>query len=417
MVNFNYTHYKLQPIYRFSIAFIFFSLAVVSRFTFLTHATGGPFVTFYPAIILSFYFCGTFPGAMVAVLSGLAGSYYFIPPYNHFSTLIHISYAIVFFSITSALIGFFISRLHRYIEETNVILDNEMIGSMMIRDRKIVWCNKAMSTILGYSQSELLGSSTKMLFADEAMYETIGRNAYPLKNGTPYRIQLEMKKVDGHKVWIDMSGSAIPYDTGLSLWLVNDISKLKALESELKHQVDHDFLTGLHSRSWFMEQATIELHRASRFNTPLSLLMLDIDFFKLVNDTYGHQTGDIALKSVAQFMQKNLRDFDMCARIGGEEFVILLPQTNQDKAHEVAERIRLFIQNTPVQRPEIKVPLPTGESSLQLTVSIGLSSLSSKEDSIDDLISKADKALYQAKHTGRNRVCVAGLPDSQSTEL
>ncbi|WP_052177667.1 diguanylate cyclase [Methylotenera sp. G11] len=409
MVNFNYTHYKLQPIYRFSVALIFFALALISRFTFLTHATGGPFVTFYPAIILSFYFCGTFPGAMVAVLSGLAGSYYFIPPYNQFSGHIHISNAIIFFSITSTLIGFFISRLHRYIEETNVILNNEMIGSMMLRDRKIIWCNKAMSTILGYTQSELLGSSTKMLFADEAMYETVGRNAYPLKSGAPYRTQFEMKKVDGHKVWIEISGAAIPYDSGLSLWLVNDISKLKALEEELKHQIDHDFLTGLRSRAWFMEQATIELHRASRFNTPLSLLMLDIDFFKLVNDTYGHQAGDIALKSVAQFMQKILRDFDMCARMGGEEFMILLPQTNQDKALEVAERIRLFIQNT-------QVPLPTGESSLQLTVSIGLSSLSSKEDNIDDLINKADKALYQAKHTGRNRVCVAGLPDSQPSD-
>jgi len=410
MVNFNYTHYKLQPIYRFSVALIFFALALVSRFTFLTHATGGPFVTFYPAIILSFYFCGTFPGAMVAVLSGLAGSYYFMAPYNQFSAHIHVSYAIVFFALTSTLIGFFISRLHRYIEETNVILDNEMIGSIMLRNRKIIWCNKAVSTILGYKQSELLGRSTKMLFADEAMYETVGRNAYPLKNGVPYRTQFEMIKADGHKVWIDISGAAIPYDASLSLWLVNDISKLKALEEELKHQVDHDFLTGLRSRSWFMEQATIELHRASRFNTPLSLLMLDIDFFKLVNDTYGHQVGDIALKNVAQFMQKILRDFDMCARIGGEEFVILLPQTNQDKAFEVAERIRLFIQNT-------KVPLPAAESSLQLTVSIGLSSLSCKEESIDDLISKADKALYQAKHTGRNRVCVAGLPDSQATVL
>jgi diguanylate cyclase (GGDEF)-like protein/PAS domain S-box-containing protein len=400
MVNFNYTHYKLQPVYRFSLALIFFALALFSRFTFLTHTTGGPFVTFYPAIILSFYFCGFFPGAMIAVLSGLAGCYYFMPPYNQFSADFRISYAIVFFSITSGLIGFFISRLHRYIEETNVILDNEMIGSMMLRDRKILWCNKAMSTILGYTQSELLGSSTKMLFADEAMYESVGRNAYPLRVGIPYRTQFEMRKSDGNKIWIDISGAAIPYDTSLSLWLVNDISKLKALEEELKHQVDHDFLTGLRSRAWFMGQASTELNRAVRFNSPLSLLMLDIDYFKLVNDTHGHQTGDLVLKSVAQLTQSILRDFDICARIGGEEFVILLPGTNKDKALEVAERLRLFIQNT-------KVPLPTGESPLQLTVSIGLSSLSSKEDIIDDLISNADKALYKAKHTGRNRVCVS----------
>ena len=400
MFKFDLLYYKLPVIYRFSLALILFGLALVSRFIFVAQDSGGPYVTFYPAIILSFYFCGKYAGALVAVLSGLAGIYYFIPPYNQFYAYYHASSPIVFFSITSSLIGIFVSKLHRHIEEIHVILDNEMIGSMMLKDRKIIWSNRAMSMILGYSESELLGSSTKLLFAEESMFETVGRDAYPLKINEPYRAQYEMRKADGNKIWIDISAAAICSNVTMSLWLVNDISKLKALEDKLKHELDHDFLTGLRTRASFMSQALIELHRAVRSNTGFSLLMLDIDFFKLVNDSYGHQTGDIVLKNIAELIKNSLRDFDICARIGGEEFVIALSETNQDEALEVAERIRLLIENTKIS------PL-TPSPPLQITVSIGLSSLNSKEDSIDALISRADQALYKAKNTGRNRVCIS----------
>lgn len=400
MLKLNFSHKKLDLRYRFALALLLFSLALAFRFTLLPQSGGGPFVTFYPAIILSFYFCGAYLGLLVALCAGLAGAYYFIPPYHQFSIDATTYSSLIFFSITSGLVGFFISRLHRHIEEISIILDNEMIGGMMLKDRKIVWCNTAVSRILGYPPSMLLGSSTKMLFADEKMFDTVGRDAYPLKVGKPYRTQFEMKKVDGSKIWIDISGAAISYDKHLSLWLLNDISKQKTLEDELKHKVNHDYLTGLNSRDWFMNQALIELNRANRFSSPLSLLMLDIDFFKAVNDTHGHQVGDIALKSVADIAKSTLRDFDICARLGGEEFAVLLPETNKSQAYEVAERLRLAIENS-------KVPLPSGGLPLTMTISIGVSSMTSKDDNIDVLISKADKALYEAKKTGRNKVCAS----------
>lgn len=400
MLKLNFSHKKLDLRYRFALALLLFSLALAFRFTLLPQSGGGPFVTFYPAIILSFYFCGAYLGLLVALCAGLAGAYYFIPPYHQFSIDATTYSSLIFFSITSGLVGFFISRLHRHIEEISIILDNEMIGGMMLKDRKIIWCNTAVSRILGYPPSMLLGSSTKMLFADEKMFDTVGRDAYPLKVGKPYRTQFEMKKVDGSKIWIDISGAAISYDKHLSLWLLNDISKQKTLEDELKHKVNHDYLTGLNSRDWFMNQALIELNRANRFSSPLSLLMLDIDFFKTVNDTHGHQVGDIALKSVADIAKSTLRDFDICARLGGEEFAVLLPETNKSQAYEVAERLRLAIENS-------KVPLPSGGLPLTMTISIGVSSMTSKDDNIDVLISKADKALYEAKKTGRNKVCAS----------
>jgi len=400
MLKLNFSHKKLDLRYRFALALLLFSLALAFRFTLLPQSGGGPFVTFYPAIILSFYFCGAYLGLLVALCAGLAGAYYFIPPYHQFSIDATTYSSLIFFSITSGLVGFFISRLHRHIEEISIILDNEMIGGMMLKDRKIVWCNTAVSRILGYPPSMLLGSSTKMLFADEKVFDTVGRDAYPLKVGKPYRTQFEMKKVDGSQIWIDISGAAISYDKHLSLWLLNDISKQKTLEDELKHKVNHDYLTGLNSRDWFMNQALIELNRANRFSSPLSLLMLDIDFFKTVNDTHGHQVGDIALKSVADIAKSTLRDFDICARLGGEEFAVLLPETNKSQAYEVAERLRLAIENS-------KVPLPSGGLPLTMTISIGVSSMTSKDDNIDVLISKADKALYEAKKTGRNKVCAS----------
>lgn len=400
MLKLNYAHNKLQLRYRFALALFLFSLALFFRFNFLPQIGGGTYITFYPAIILSFYFCGAYLGVLVALSAGLTGAYFFMAPHNAFELNATTILSLTFFSITSGLIGFFTTRLHRHIEQMSIILDNEMIGSMMLKDRKIIWCNKGTRKILGYAESELLGSSTNMLFADTKVFEKVGREAYPLKVGHPYRTQFEMRKADGTNIWIDISGAAISYDKHLSLWLLNDISKHKALEYELTHKINHDFLTGLGSRDWFMSQALTELHRAHRYNSSLSLLMLDIDFFKSVNDNYGHQVGDIALKKVADIIKNTLRDFDICARLGGEEFAVLLPETNQDKAYETAERLRVAIERS-------EIALPTSGLMLKMTISIGISTLASKEDNLDMLISRADEALYEAKHAGRNRVSIS----------
>jgi diguanylate cyclase (GGDEF)-like protein len=147
-----------------------------------------------------------------------------------------------------------------------------------------------------------------------------------------------------------------------------------------------------------MELAEQELNRAVRYGNPLSIFMMDIDFFKRVNDTHGHKVGDIVLKKLAEICQQTLREVDVIGRLGGEEFAILLPETGKIESTEAAERLREAIENA-------KVSLESGLP-LQFTVSIGVSSLLSKEDNIDVLLNCADKALYRAKKSGRNRVCV-----------
>jgi diguanylate cyclase (GGDEF)-like protein/PAS domain S-box-containing protein len=179
-----------------------------------------------------------------------------------------------------------------------------------------------------------------------------------------------------------------------------DITERKLLEDELKRQVKTDFLTGLNSRSHFIEQGELELSRSIRYENPLSIFMLDIDFFKQVNDSHGHKMGDTVLKKLAEVCGNTLRDVDIVGRLGGEEFAILLPETEMNDAKDVAERLRNAIASA-------KVPLSTGDQPLQFTVSIGLASLASKDDNLDVLLNLADKALYEAKNSGRNRVCIA----------
>lgn len=176
-----------------------------------------------------------------------------------------------------------------------------------------------------------------------------------------------------------------------------DITERKLLEEELRRQAHVDYLTGIYNRRHFMERAEQELSRAHRYAKPLSMLMLDIDHFKQINDRHGHKVGDTVLKAVADLSQATFRDVDIVGRLGGEEFAALLPETDQPAALEAAERLRATIANA-------RIPLTGGEH-VTFSVSIGVSSMGAPEDNIDVLLNRADKALYEAKDGGRNRVC------------
>ncbi|MFA6789318.1 MAG: diguanylate cyclase [Arcobacteraceae bacterium] len=165
---------------------------------------------------------------------------------------------------------------------------------------------------------------------------------------------------------------------------------------ELEHRAYFDYLTGLSNRRYFIEQAELELSRYNRYSGELSLIMFDIDFFKKINDTYGHNIGDLVLQKIADVSRTILRDIDIIGRIGGEEFVILLPQTHLENAIKVAERLRTEILNEKIVSQNVILE--------NFTASFGVVS-ASKSSTIDELLIKVDKALYKAKNSGRNRVC------------
>ncbi len=224
-----------------------------------------------------------------------------------------------------------------------------------------------------------------------------------LRSGGPATMEYRRRKKDGGWIWLSSIGKITewgPQHQPLRMIGIHtNINDRKLLELELERQAHIDYLTGVCNRGHFMEKAEQEFSRAARYGNPLSILMLDIDFFKQVNDSHGHKVGDFVLKKLAEVCKKTLREVDVIGRVGGEEFAILLPETDTEKSAEVAERLRQDIANA-------NVPLEDGLP-INFTVSIGVTSLLSKDENMDVLLNRSDKALYEAKNSGRNKVCVA----------
>jgi diguanylate cyclase (GGDEF)-like protein len=183
--------------------------------------------------------------------------------------------------------------------------------------------------------------------------------------------------------------TVVLYSTCLLIYRINRSSEV------LRRLATTDPLTGAFNRRHFMELMGREQRRADRYNTIYSILMIDIDHFKRVNDTYGHQIGDHAIQAMAEACRRTTRPTDIVARYGGEEFIVTLTHTDQPGAVKVAERLREAVA---------EVALPTEKGVLQFTISIGISTYV-KRSAVDQIIQRADQALYKAKETGRNRVC------------
>lgn len=184
--------------------------------------------------------------------------------------------------------------------------------------------------------------------------------------------------------------------------------KNAALFNQVKIQADHDGLTRIHNRRAFDERLLDELRRHQRYHQPMSLLMLDIDHFKGINDRFGHVVGDHVLREVGRLLSETLRSTDFTARYGGEEFVVILPQTAEEQSRVLAERLRGLIAGARF--------VHDGQT-FSITVSIGVATvLPGALTKRKELLEKADKALYQAKHLGRNQVCTALGPLTRAAQ-
>ncbi|MBF0329716.1 MAG: diguanylate cyclase [Nitrospirae bacterium] len=179
---------------------------------------------------------------------------------------------------------------------------------------------------------------------------------------------------------------------------LQNIIEIRERLKEFEKLLVRDYLTGLYNRKFFMERFIEELSWSIMYSEQFSLMVLDIDHFKKINDTYGHGCGDEILKQVADTMLATLRAQDLLARYGGEEFIILLPNTGIESAVEIGESLRKAVQEHDFRcNQDLKIAV---------TISIGITSLSDDEPTSDHIIGQADKALYRAKETGRNKVVV-----------
>ena len=180
------------------------------------------------------------------------------------------------------------------------------------------------------------------------------------------------------------------------------INRANVYAEILKHAT-LDALTGFYNRRQLEERIKQETAKAKRQKTPLCAIMIDIDFFKRINDIYGHAAGDLVLKTVSKTMRSQLREYDVAGRYGGEEFAVLLPFTKTEEAVMVAERLRQAVENKKIDLSKINHEMPN--KIIDVTISLGIYELK-VSDSADDLLKEADKALYQAKETGRNRIII-----------
>ena len=222
--------------------------------------------------------------------------------------------------------------------------------------------------------------------------------------GYPLVVSVSSATADAMKIWQSRSiglalfGGVVTLAGVALLWRLSGSLRILAMtRRQLEELALIDDLTGIANRRQFMEQSRLELARARRYRHALSVLVYDVDHFKAVNDGHGHEIGDRVLKAVTRVAQNDLRATDVHARIGGEEFAVLLPETDREEAWDVAERLRESIEKQSVAG--------RGGEAVRVSVSVGVATLMEQDSDLDQLLVRADSALYCAKNAGRNRVC------------
>lgn len=238
-----------------------------------------------------------------------------------------------------------------------------------------------------------------------AKFFLIGHTLFIVFNGLAvmyYKGLVKPSYINSHGVGIGIVLEALTLAFIIS-YRIKILEDIRSKQDELKKQASTDPLTQLYNRRYFNTEGSHMIEKAKENGKSLSALTMDIDHFKVVNDTHGHNAGDLVLVAVADVFQRFSRDKDLIARLGGEEFVILLPNADYTVAFECAERIRQEIEKHAVQVNDALI--------LQVTVSIGVTNVDvAALESLESVVNRADKALYEAKSLGRNRVCGVQLP-------
>lgn len=275
------------------------------------------------------------------------------------------------------------------------------------------WTMKFISSgctdLTGYEPEELL-DNRDVCFADlmrasdgDAVLHAV---EVAIGNAEPFSVEYMLTRKDGREIWVWERGRAVEDESGLVLeGIILDISERKTLEQELAEMATSDALTGLFNRRETSRLLDEEIARAHRYQRSLALMWIDLDYFKAINDRHGHAAGDAVLQSVSEHLVDSVRGVDIVGRFGGEEFVVVLPETREHEAMETAERLRERIGLA-------RHPLGNGET-ISLTASIGVALYPIHGADAGELSALADQAMYRAKAGGRNRVEM-GVPDEES---
>lgn len=279
----------------------------------------------------------------------------------------------------------------------SVVLDNvDALVYMKGEDRRFRYANQHVADVFGVPVSDIVGKLDSQLMPPETADRFWHHDQEILRSGERSMSEQALTDASGQTryywsvmvPWTQVDGSRAVI--GLS----TDITELHRLQEELQRQARTDALTGLANRRYFQECAQTEFERSRRYGRPLSLVAIDVDHFKEINDRHGHPIGDQVLQTLAQCVQGNLRSNDVFARTGGEEFCILLPDTDVAPAAELAERLR----------GHLGLCVAVQDLGLTVSASFGVTGLAGEDDRFEDIFARADRALYAAKDQGRNRV-------------
>jgi diguanylate cyclase (GGDEF)-like protein/PAS domain S-box-containing protein len=262
-----------------------------------------------------------------------------------------------------------------------------------IADNKVLLGNRRASAMFEVPLEEIEGRDPPTHWVDVAERRRYLEHVF--RHGRVDDFEAELLTTSGRRFWASLSGQRLRYagDEALLAAIV-DVTAQKHAREELLEQATHDALTGVFNRRHVEDVLGKEIERAERHARPLAVAILDVDHFKLVNDAHGHQTGDEVLRAISERCRTTLRTNDVLGRYGGEEFVIVFPETKLDDAGAVAERLRAAVAERPIQ---------IGGDALCVTVSIGLAAYAPGQEK-DKLLQRADAALYAAKQDGRNLV-------------
>jgi diguanylate cyclase (GGDEF)-like protein/PAS domain S-box-containing protein len=291
-----------------------------------------------------------------------------------------------------------ISRLN------DIVLITEAVPHGAPRAR-IIFVNNAFERHTGYSRAEALGQSPRLLCGPLTQRREVERILLAFQRGEPVQAELVTHKKDGRHFWLEVDIVPVADDAGVFFthWVAvgRDITRRKAAESEIKHLAFYDPLTQLPNRQLLMDRLQLALSQNHRRPREGSLMFIDLDNFKALNDTLGHHKGDLLLQQVAERLSACVRKIDTVARLGGDEFVVMLEDLGTH-ADDAAAQAKTIAENILAALSE---PYLLSGNQHYSTCSIGVTSFNHDQTNIGDLLKQADLAMYQAKTAGRNTIC------------